>query len=246
MSNSAYKPLISIITVSFNSAKTIRKTIESVLNQTYTNIEYIIIDGNSNDETVPIIKEYELQFQKREINYRWVSETDQGIYDAMNKGIKLADGEWIGILNSDDWYELDVCENVAGSALGFDVVYGLQRYWDNGEIERVLQNHHSRWLSLTMAHSPIFIKKELYTKYGYFDLKYKLAADYKLVVNLTRQPEVRFKMVEKIFSNFALGGASGKNRFKHSNLESLDIQLYFSYLPWWRYILKKIKIKLWR
>ena len=105
-------PLISIITVCFNSSKTIRQTIESVLNQTYTNIEYILVDGKSTDNTVAIIEEYAPQFTAKGIVYRWVSEPDAGIYDAMNKGIKLATGEWIGIINSDDWYELDACENM--------------------------------------------------------------------------------------------------------------------------------------
>ena len=105
-------PLISIITVCFNSAKTIRQTIESMLNQTYTNIEYILVDGKSTDNTVAIIEEYAPQFAAKGIVYRWISEPDGGIYDAINKGIKFATGEWINIQGSDDWLELDACEQI--------------------------------------------------------------------------------------------------------------------------------------
>ena len=99
-------PLISIITVSYNAVKTIEDTILSVINQTYPNIEYIIIDGGSTDGTLDIIKKYQ-----DKITY-WVSEPDKGIYDAMNKGIAKANGELIGIINADDWYELDAVQNV--------------------------------------------------------------------------------------------------------------------------------------
>ena len=100
---------VSIITVCFNSEKTIRRTIESVLYQTYPNIEYIIVDGKSTDGTVDIVKEYLPAFQKR---LRYVSERDKGIYDAMNKGIRLSAGDVIGIINSDDFYEPDAVENI--------------------------------------------------------------------------------------------------------------------------------------
>ena len=95
---------ISIITATYNSQETIRDTIESVINQKYNNIEYIIIDGASTDSTLDLIRSYEENFKKALIDFRYISEPDNGIYDAMNKGIRMATGEWIGILNSDDWY----------------------------------------------------------------------------------------------------------------------------------------------
>lgn len=106
-------PLFTIITVSFNSESTIRKTIESVLNQTYLNIEYLIIDGASSDNTVELAKGYESRFEDRGITYRIISEPDLGLYDAMNKGIRLASGEIIGIINSDDWYAEDAVKTAA-------------------------------------------------------------------------------------------------------------------------------------
>ena len=96
--------MVSIITVSYNSRQTIEKTIESVLNQTYDDIEYIIIDGNSSDQTVNIIKSYEDSFIKKGYSYRWISENDDGIASAWNKGLKMAKGDIIALLNSDDWY----------------------------------------------------------------------------------------------------------------------------------------------
>ena len=102
-------PFVTIVTVCYNSESTIRKTIESVLRQTYTNIEYVVIDGNSQDKTLDIIREYQECFKGR---MKLVSEPDEGIYDAMNKGIRLAEGELIGILNSDDHYEENAVEEI--------------------------------------------------------------------------------------------------------------------------------------
>lgn len=237
-------PLISIVTVCFNSSKTIRQTIESVLNQTYTNIEYILVDGKSTDNTIAIIEEYAPQFAAKGIVYRWISEPDNGIYDAMNKGITLTIGEWIGIINSDDWYELDACENIANNTENYDVVYGLQRYWQEQQVEKILQIHHSKWLELTMAHSAIFIKKGLYTTYGIFDTNYRLAADFKLCVNLSKQPNIKFKLIEKIVTNFRLGGASANNVYKDSALETIKIQYKYNLFGSLKYYGKLIKIKL--
>ena len=101
---------VSIITVSYNSSKTIKETIESVLNQSYQNFEYILVDGNSTDGTVEIIKSYEQKFKEKGIAFKWKSEDDTGIYDAWNKGVKMADGTWIAFLGSDDVYELDAIQ----------------------------------------------------------------------------------------------------------------------------------------
>ncbi|WP_418965060.1 glycosyltransferase, partial [Cetobacterium sp.] len=104
--------LVSIVTVAYNSSKTIEKTIESVLNQSYKNIEYIIVDGESKDNTLEIIKKFQKNFENRGIKYKFISEKDNGIYDAMNKGISMCQGELVGMINSDDWYELDAVQNI--------------------------------------------------------------------------------------------------------------------------------------
>ena len=117
--------MISIVTVAYNSASTIRDTIESVLNQTYQNIEYHIVDGGSTDNTVQIALEYQPQFEARGIPYTISSESDKGIYDAMNKGIARCTGVVVGLINSDDWYELDALEKVAAfyQKTSFDMMY---------------------------------------------------------------------------------------------------------------------------
>ena len=103
---------ISIITIAYNSEKTISRTIESVYNQTYQPYEYIIVDGLSKDSTVEVAKQYEQKFKEKGIIYRIISERDKGLYDAMNKGITMAEGELIGMINSDDWYEPDALKEV--------------------------------------------------------------------------------------------------------------------------------------
>ena len=116
---------VSVVTVCYNSEKTIRDTIESVLNQTYSNIEYLIIDGKSADRTVEIAEEYRQAFEERGMEYIISSEKDHGIYDAMNKGTQRATGELVGILNSDDWYEKNAVERVVDTyeKTAFDMFY---------------------------------------------------------------------------------------------------------------------------
>ena len=119
---------VSIITVCYNSEKTIRRTIESVLNQTYDNIEYIIVDGASTDQTMDIVKEYEPKFSGR---MRWISEPDEGIYFAMNKGIDMAAGELIGLLNSDDTYESNAVKSIRDALVSepYQILYGFARVY---------------------------------------------------------------------------------------------------------------------
>ena len=117
--------LVSVITVCYNSEKTVRKAIESVLNQTYPEIEYILVDGASKDNTVSVAKEYEARFSEKGYTYRIISEKDNGIYDAMNKGIRAASGVLVGMVNSDDWYEPIAVETAvkAYEETGFEMFY---------------------------------------------------------------------------------------------------------------------------
>ena len=202
--------MITIITVCYNSEQTIRKTIESVLNQTYKDYEYLIIDGKSTDKTLEIVKEYENAFEGK---LKIVSEKDNGIYDAMNKGINLAQGELIGMINSDDWYESTALETMVNAYDGsrYAILYGMQREYMNGKEKMCwIKNH--EFLNVQMINHPTcFITKELYHDLGNYDVQYKSSADYDFMLKMFRNEEVIFQPVYSIISNFALGGMSGTN-----------------------------------
>ena len=199
-------PLISIITVSYNAVKTIEETILSVLNQTYHNIEYIIIDGGSTDGTIDIIKKY----QDR-ISY-WVSEPDKGIYDAMNKGIAKANGELIGIINSDDWYELDAVQNVVLefnntrpaiyhgglNIVKDDIVFYISKA--SIKIKRLKKG-------MVINHPATFVCKKIYDEIGVFSTSYKIASDYDFILRAFMKG-YEFKSINKVLANFRIGGVS--------------------------------------
>ncbi|KAA6352595.1 putative glycosyltransferase [termite gut metagenome] len=193
-------PKITVITVVFNGKDTIEETILSVINQTYPNIEYIIIDGESTDGTVDIIKKY----QDR-IAY-WVSEPDKGIYDAMNKGIEKATGELIGIINSDDWYELNCCEIIHQhySVQKNVVLYGLIRNIIQPNVFDIYSCSPDYIYKKMPPHPTVFIPKKFYNIYGYFDTSYKSCADYDLLLRLKKN-SVTFCMIEKVLANFRFG-----------------------------------------
>lgn len=201
------RPLISIITVCYNSEKTIVKTLESVLNQGYDKYEYIIIDGNSSDGTTSILKKYEEKFNKK---MKFVSEKDDGIYDAMNKGIKLASGDIVGIINSDDWYENDSFESIAAQYKdgSKQIIYGYQRLIkDEKEYEIILKNH--KFISERMiSHPTCFISRSIYEQYGLYSLKYKISSDYEFMLRMNNYKDIEYTSVPKIISNFRLGGES--------------------------------------
>lgn len=220
---SVVHPKISIITVCFNSAETIKKTIESVLNQTYTNFEYILIDGKSTDKTLEIIKEYESLFAEKKIPYRWVSEADRGIYDAMNKGIKLATGEWVGIINSDDWYELEACRLVVetcGAYPNLKAIYGICSLFDycHEKRESVFVGVHQRTLAKmansleVVAHPAVFVNMVVYNSLCY-DLNYKLASDVDFLFRLYNLHAVETKFIPFMLVNFRCDGASSKQHY---------------------------------
>jgi glycosyltransferase involved in cell wall biosynthesis len=163
-------PLVSIITVVYNGQQYIEDVIKSVLNQSYKNIEYIIIDGGSTDNTLAIIKKYENQ-----ISY-WISEKDEGISDAFNKGIQRSKGEIIGIINSDDWYEKDAVEKVVAKIKDADVVYSDMQLWKNDEKDFIVKGDHQFLTKeMTVNHPSVFVRKECYTQFGLFDTQYELA-----------------------------------------------------------------------
>ena len=219
---------VSIITVVYNNSNTIKDAIESVLNQTYKNIEYIIIDGASTDGTVEVIKSYGAKIDKA------ISEPDKGIYDAMNKGIKLATGDVVGILNSDDFYASnDIVEKVIDELQGkyVDSVYGDLVYTDAKNTNKVIRywksNSYKKGLfqkGWHPAHPTFFVKKEVYDKYGLFNLDFKIAADYELMLRFLEKYKISSSYIPEIFVKMRLGGESNqsiKNIIK-ANIESYN------------------------
>ena len=213
------KTLVSIITVCFNSEKTIRTTIESVLNQTYGNIEYIIVDGKSKDNTINIIKEYDRQFKEKGYIYKYISEKDTGIYDAMNKGIKLTKGEIIGIINSDDWYENDAVENVIESYIENKNSSGIYmgkmyRRYNNGKI--TIRNVDFRknvstdyiFRKISRNHPSTFVTRDIYMNFGGFDLTYRICSDYEFYIRSYFNDEIKFIEINSVLAILNDGGIS--------------------------------------
>lgn len=202
---------VSIITPSFNSEKTIKDTIESVLHQSYPNIEYIIIDGGSQDSTVDIIKEYQPLFEGR---LRYVSEKDKGIYNAMNKGIKMSSGKLIGIINSDDYYELDAVETVI-KYMGTDkyqVIHGGLRELERAGLTKCVLLKKEKLPYEMIAHPTCFVTRDVYKDYGLFLERFKIVADYEFFLRLYNTEKVTFSFIPRILANFRTGGASGNTK----------------------------------
>ncbi len=215
------KPKISIITVAYNAEKYIEDTIKSVIQQDYEQIEYIIIDGNSKDGTSAICEKY-----KKHIDI-FVSEPDKGIYDAMNKGIKAANGEIIGILNADDFYNhakviLNIVRQFTESEA--ECVYANLVYVDQENTDKVTRT----WVAKTYQsnaflkgwmppHPTFFIKKKWYDKYGYYSLDLKSAADYELMLRMIHRHKIQPTYLNEIIIKMRVGGvsnASFANRLK--------------------------------
>lgn len=200
----------SIITVTYNSEKTIRDTLESVLKQAYDNYEYIIVDGKSTDHTMDIVREYEKKFAGKLV---YVSEPDGGIYDAMNKGIRMAKGEIIGIINSDDWYEEDALQKVYDHCTDdpYAIYYGYMRTIDSNNGKEIRCTiHHPEYIREAMINHPAtFVSRKVYETYGSFDCQYKMSADYDFIIRMTKEDKVKFVPVYEILSVFRLGGISG-------------------------------------
>lgn len=203
-------PKISIITVCYNCAKTIEKTIKSVLSQTYSNIEYIVIDGKSNDGTVDIIHRYE-----RSISF-WISEPDGGIYEAMNKGIDAATGDIIGFINGDDYYADDAIKVIAKRYIetNADVIYGDLTFIDaNGPRNdwKAPEDLSDFYCGMVIPHPSTFCKTILLKRYK-MDMGYKIASDYKLLLQLYHD-KMKFVHIDKVIAFFYTGGVSGRKLY---------------------------------
>ncbi len=212
---------VSVITPCYNSEKTIRRTMESVLEQTYSNIEYIIVDGGSTDGTVEIIREYQERFHGR---LKYVSEKDSGIYNAMNKGIRMTTGSVIGIINSDDYYEPDAVEKVVCHMTDdpYQVLYGYCNYIKKSGIVRVLKENHKELDRKMIPHLTCFVTRRTYCRYGMFVEWMKIAADYELMLRLSKKEDVHFIQIQEILANFCEGGISTQSamgqRLSHEQL----------------------------
>jgi glycosyltransferase involved in cell wall biosynthesis len=201
---------ISIITVCFNSATTIEKTFQSVKNQTYNNIEYIVVDGKSSDDTLKIIRNYE------DIISKWISESDKGLYDAMNKGVALATGDIIGVLNSDDvFYDDLVLKSIADfhKENDFDASVSNVLYTNNeGKIVRKYSA--KKWLPEKLkigfmpAHPGIFFKRKLFEKFGDYQLDYSIGADYELITRFFLKKAISWKYLNITTTSMLIGGLS--------------------------------------
>lgn len=235
--------LISVITPCFNSGKTIEKTLECIENQTYQNIEYIIVDGGSTDETLEIIERHRDRLPEM---FRLISEKDKGIYDAMNKGIGFAKGQLIGIVNSDDWYENDTVEQVAASYQGnrYEVVYGMQRTYLDGREKATVIYHHDFLPQQMITHPTCFVTADTYRDLGRFDLQYRSAADYDLMLRYYESKKVIFTPVMHVLSNFQLGGMSSSQTGVRENAK---IRLRYGYLSKrrYRFIVTKSRLYEW-
>ncbi len=207
--------LISVITVCFNSEKTIRNTIESVLNQTYSDVEYIVVDGASRDRTVEIADEYKQAFAGKGYRYRIISEKDNGIYDAMNKGIRMAAGDIVGIINSDDWYEPNALETVAGtySETPFDMFYADIRIIKPNGGSFIKHSRFDRFPSSRhWNHPTTFITKKTYDECGLYACK-GIYDDYDLILRIRRAGK-KTVIVNKVLANFRTGGASNRKNLR--------------------------------
>ncbi len=210
---------ISLITTSFNSGSTIADTLRSVLEQTYTNIEYWIIDGNSKDNTMDVVRSFEDAFGGR---LHFISEKDNGIYDAMNKGIKNATGDIVGILNSDDYFTSDdVLEKVAASFEtdgSLDAVYGDVHFINPGAPQKTVRYYSSSVFRPSLlrfgimpAHPSFYVRRGVYEKHGLYSLDYKIASDYDMMVRLFYKSGIKAKYLKKDFVTMRVGGMSTKS-----------------------------------
>lgn len=191
-------PLLSIITATYNSERTLDETFKSVLNQNYTNFEYIIVDGKSWDNTIEIIKEHESSFKDKGIVFKWISERDSGIYNAWNKGLQMAVGNWIAFLGSDDIYLENAIEKYADMAIlnnNADLIHSKVKILRGTSFIREIDKKWE-WVqfkkSMNIAHAGAFHNKIYFEKYGNFDESYKIAGDYEMLLRAKNELKVIF------------------------------------------------------
>lgn len=219
---------ISIITATYNSASTIRDTLESVNAQTYPDIEHIIVDGASKDNTLDLVKKYGKRVSLI------ISEPDKGIYDAMNKGIKAATGDVIGILNSDDFFTSD--DVISAIVFAFenndiDAVYGDVHYVNPENLNKCVRYYSSAVFKpslfkfgLMPAHPSFYVKRSCYEKYGVYSLDYQIASDFDLLIRFLYTHKIKYRYLKKDFVTMRTGGESTKNLNNRMLLNKEDLK----------------------
>ena len=217
-------PLVSIITVVYNGEKYLEQTIQSVINQTYKNIEYLIIDGGSTDKTLDIIKQYE-----KHISY-WVSEADNGLYDAMNKGIGIAKGELIGMINSDDWYEKEAVEIMVEAYKNNPDknIFHADRFDIDANGGKVVRKFHTsnfkfKYYGMTYNHPSMFITKNEYAIHLY-NPKLKSHSDYQFVLEAYLKNKNNFFYLPRPIVNYRLDGISANMHWIESSIDVYNIR----------------------
>lgn len=225
---------ISIITVTYNSGATLRDTIRSILSQTYQDIEHIVVDGASTDDTLTIIQEYEPQFDGR---MRWVSEKDNGLYDAMNKGIRMATGDVVGILNSDDFFTSpDVLRQIAEvfqKEPKLNAVYGDIHFVNPGNLSRCVRYYSSSafrpWqmrLGFMPAHPSFYARKDVYAKHGMYKTHYKVCADYEWMLRVIFVGGIRTRYLGMDMVTMRTGGVSTRGVSVHRLIMKEHLQAH--------------------
>lgn len=213
-----HKPLFSIATPCFNSVKTIERTIKSILTQEFKDYEYIIVDGGSTDGTLDIIQKYEPMFEGR---MKWKSEPDKGIYDAFNKGCQRAIGRFVWIVNSDDWMEDGALQKIANIDLNDNqiVIGGLNWIDERGEVSRTSifnkrKIDYAYKTNRMIPHPATIVPKHIYEKYGYYNIKFKIAGDLDWFHRIYPKSDVKFTVINSPLNNMTIGGVSTSSNFK--------------------------------
>ncbi|RJQ17504.1 MAG: glycosyltransferase [Nitrospiraceae bacterium] len=221
---------VSIITAAFNNCDTVEDSIRSVINQKYENIEYIVVDGGSSDGTVEIVKEYQGKIAK------WISESDKGIYHALNKGLKMSTGDIIGFLHADDLYANDmVIDWVVSRIVNCDTegCYGDLLYVNKKNTDKIVRYWKSRPYSEGLfqngwmpPHPTFFVRKEVYERHGFFNTDFKIASDYELMLRFIEKNKISTHYIPEVLVKMRAGGTS------NGSLKNLFIKSSEDYKAW--------------
>lgn len=232
------RPLISIITATYNSGTTVEDTLRSVLSQSYGNIEHIVVDGQSTDNTLQTVRRYADLYRQRGLQLKWISEKDHGIYDAMNKGIALAQGDIVGLLNSDDFYTSPTVLTAVAQAFDeaghtLDAVYGDIHYVRAYDLRKCVRYYSSkafrRWkmrMGFMPAHPSFYCRREVYRQHGLFDTSFTIAADFEQLLRLIYINNITTQYLPLDFVTMRTGGASSSGFPSHRRIYSEHRRAY--------------------